>query len=41
MPVYKFLKEPLISRFGMEWYSELEKTVEYLQKENLLDYDDI
>ena len=41
IPVYKFLKEPLISRFGMEWYSELEKTVEYLQKENLLDYDDI
>lgn len=23
MPVYKFLKEPLIRRFGQEWYDEL------------------
>jgi len=28
VPVYKFLKEPLIRKFGEEWYSELEKTVE-------------
>lgn len=24
MPVYRFLKEPLIRRFGKEWYEELE-----------------
>jgi len=23
LPVYKFLKEPLIQRFGEEWYQEL------------------
>ena len=25
VPVYKFLKEPLIRRFGVAWYSELEE----------------
>ncbi|MGN1214037.1 MAG: DUF3109 family protein [Bacteroidaceae bacterium] len=25
MPVYKFLKEPLVRRFGSEWYAELEE----------------
>jgi hypothetical protein len=25
MPVYRFLKEPLIRRFGAEWYEELEE----------------
>lgn len=25
LPVYKFLKEPLIRKFGAEWYAELEK----------------
>ncbi|MGM9805266.1 MAG: DUF3109 family protein [Candidatus Aphodosoma sp.] len=25
LPVYKFLKEPLVRRFGVEWYAELEK----------------
>lgn len=25
LPVYKFLKEPLIRRFGVEWYAELER----------------
>lgn len=30
LPVYKFLKEPLIRRFGQEWYSELEFTVKQL-----------
>lgn len=28
VPVYKFLKEPLIRAFGEEWYTELEKEVE-------------
>lgn len=26
-PVYKFLKEPLIHRFGKNWYSKLESTI--------------
>ncbi len=26
VPTYKFLKEPLIRKFGSEWYEELEKT---------------
>ena len=25
LPVYKFLKEPLIRRFGKEWYDALEE----------------
>ena len=24
VPVYKFLKEPLVRKFGMEWYEKLE-----------------
>jgi hypothetical protein len=28
--VYKFLKEPLIRRFGKDWYSELEQTANVL-----------
>ena len=27
VPVYKFLKEPLIRKFGQEWFDELEKFV--------------
>ncbi len=36
MPVYKFLKEPLIRKFGKEWYDELEIAVEELKKQELL-----
>ncbi len=32
MPLYKFLKRPLILRFGIKWYKELEKTVIELRK---------
>lgn len=32
MPVYKFLKEPLIRRFGTEWYEELEQLADMLLK---------
>lgn len=33
---YEFLKEPLISRFGQEWYDELALTAkEYLRQKNL------
>ena len=30
LPVYKFLKEPLVRRFGQEWYDELETIAEVL-----------
>ncbi len=32
LPVYRFLKEPLVRRFGEEWYKELEKVAEELKK---------
>ena len=32
VPVYKFLKESLIRKFGSEWYSELEKIALEYQK---------
>jgi len=32
IPVYKFLKEPLIRRFGKEWYEGLETAVAELKK---------
>lgn len=30
LPVYKFLKDPLVRRFGQEWYDELETIAEVL-----------
>ena len=36
LPVYKFLKAPLIRRFGKEWYEELETVVSELKKQGLL-----
>ena len=33
LPVYKFLKEPLIRRFGNEWYAQLEETAKELTKQ--------
>ena len=35
MPVYKFLKEPLIRKFGRTWYAELETVAEELKKMRL------
>lgn len=32
LPLYKFLKEPLIRKYGEEWYSEVEIAAEYLEK---------
>ena len=32
MPLYRFLREPLIRRFGEEWYKELEEVAEVLHK---------
>lgn len=36
LPVYKFLKEPLIRKFGEEWYQELEIAVEELKKQGMI-----
>ena len=33
LPLYKFLREPLIARFGENWYRELEETARQLRKE--------
>jgi hypothetical protein len=34
VPVYQFLKEPLVRKFGEEWYRDLEKVVElYIENE--------
>ena len=32
IPVYRFLREPLIRRFGKEWYHELEIVAEEFEK---------
>jgi hypothetical protein len=32
VPVYKFLKEPLIRKFGNDWYNALEQSVEILKQ---------
>ena len=34
VPVYKFVKEALVRRFGEDWYAELEKVAEELEKIN-------
>ena len=36
VPVYKFLKEPLIRKFGEEWYKELEAVAEELKKQHFI-----
>ncbi len=36
LPLYRFLKEPLIRRFGEDWYAELEHTVEELKKQDMV-----
>lgn len=37
LPVYQFLKEPLIRRFGNDWYQELELTIAELRRQGMLD----
>lgn len=32
VPLYKFLKEPLIRRFGKEWYHQLNQAAKYLNR---------
>ncbi len=34
-PVYRFLKEPLVRRFGTEWYEQLELAAEELRCDNV------
>lgn len=34
--IYQFLKEPLIRKYGSEWYRELEQTVAELQKQHII-----
>ena len=36
LPVYKFLRESLIRRFGEEWYAKLETTVDEMKRQGLL-----
>ena len=33
VPVYRFLKDPLIRKFGDDWYSDLEEVAELVEKE--------
>ena len=35
-PLYVFLREPLIRRFGQEWYTQLEETVAEMKNQGLL-----
>jgi hypothetical protein len=35
MPLFRFLKEPLIRKYGVEWYNELEIAAEYLEKKKI------
>jgi hypothetical protein len=32
LPLYKFLKDPLIRKYGEQWYQELEIAAEYVLK---------
>lgn len=36
MPLYRFLKEPLIRKFGEEWYEELQLVASELQKQGMI-----
>lgn len=36
VPLYKFLKEPLIRRFGPAWYAELEEVAKALHEQGLV-----
>lgn len=36
VPVFRFLKEPLIRKFGEDWYAELELVAEEMERQNML-----
>jgi len=35
LPLYKFLKEPLVRKYGEEWYEEVEVAAEYLNEQEI------
>ena len=35
MPLYRFLREPLINRFGEQWYQELCSVAEEIEKQGI------
>lgn len=37
LPLYRFLRAPLIRRFGARWYARLEETAEALRREGFID----
>ena len=37
MPLYKFLRDPLIARFGKNWYDEMETVAVELERQGYLD----
>ena len=37
LPLYRFLREPLVRRFGQAWYEELETAVRELHAQGLMD----
>jgi hypothetical protein len=40
VPVYKFLKDPLIRKYGVDWYAELETVIEQGEKDKSLKHKD-
>ncbi|MFA6873351.1 MAG: DUF3109 family protein [Bacteroidaceae bacterium] len=36
IPLYKFLREPLVRKFGEKWYTELEETIKELKRQNYI-----
>ncbi|SHF24103.1 Protein of unknown function [Bacteroides luti] len=36
MPIYKFLKEPLVRKFGEDWYTELEIAAEEMKNRGII-----
>jgi hypothetical protein len=36
LPLYRFLKEPLIRRFGEAWYAELCDVAEQLRRQGMI-----
>jgi hypothetical protein len=39
LPLYKFLKEPLIRKYGEEWYKEVEIAAEYVSNRNNVQFE--
>ena len=36
VPVYRFLKEPLVRKFGEKWYAEVEQVAGELERQGML-----